>query len=80
MAENMKESTLKIRSRVKAYSIGQMGGNMKVIGLMVNSMEEELLLLLITRKEMGNGIMVKELDGLMNEIIKCIYMKILIVL
>ena len=41
MVENMKENTIWIKNMVMVFTTGQMGGNMKVIGLMGSNMEKE---------------------------------------
>ena len=41
MVENMKENTIWIKNMVMVFTTGQMGGNMKVIGLTGSNMEKE---------------------------------------
>jgi hypothetical protein len=63
MEVNILENFLKIKSKVKEYIYGQMGENIKVSGLMGNSMESEFIKIKMMRKEKDNGWKEKELNG-----------------
>ena len=69
MAGNMKVNMLKIRSKEMESFTGLMVESMLGSGIMVNNMEEVHLWQLMDRKEMENGHMERDRDGLMNEYI-----------
>lgn len=57
-----------IKNMEKVYLVGEMVNNMRVNGLMENSMEKDLLFYLLEKERKEFGKMVKELNGLILEI------------
>lgn len=67
MAEDTRVNTLMIKNMDMGNSFGQTAESIKVIGKMVNNMEEEFIRELLEFREKENGEMAKKLDGSMNE-------------
>jgi len=65
MVENMSDSTLKTKNMDSENSNGQMAENTKDYGKMENNTEKEFTLMLKEKRNKENGLMVKELNGLM---------------